>query len=213
MQMSHQEQALRHAGTALADADAAVIMMHGRGTSAESILSLSSHLPQEGVAYLAPQAANHTWYPNSGFGPIESNQPWVSSAFQVLHDLLDQIAEAGIPPEKTIVGGFSQGACLTSEFVARHARRYGGLFVLSGALMGPPDMPRSYEGSLDGTPVYITGINQDPWVSEAQMQLTADMLGKMDADVTIEIRLGSQHTVRDYEVAKVHDMISTLSGA
>ena len=208
--MNHQEQALLHAGTALADADVAVIMMHGRGASAEGILGLSAQLPQGGVAYLAPQAANHSWYPNSGFGPIESNEPWVSSAFQVLHTLLDQIAEAGIPPEKTVIGGFSQGACLSSEYVARHAWRYGGLYVLSGALMGPLDMTRSYEGSLDNTPVYFGGIDQDPWVSEAQMRMSADALQQLDADVMIEIRPGSQHTVRDYEVARVHDMISAL---
>jgi predicted esterase len=208
--MNHQNQALLQTGTALDAANVAVIMVHGRGASAESILGLAAHLPEEGVAYLAPQAANHTWYPNSGFGPLESNEPWVSSAFQVLNDLLAQIAEAGISPEKTVIGGFSQGACLSSEFVARHAQRYGGLYVLSGALMGPIDMARNYTGSLDGTPVYIGGIDQDPWVSEAHMRLSADVLGKLGGDVTIEILPGSQHTVRESEVVQLHSMIDAL---
>ncbi len=208
--MIHQNQALLAAGTALDKAQAAVVLLHGRGSSAHDILSLAAYLPQDGIAYLAPQAANHTWYPNSGFMPIEANEPYVSSAFQTLDDLLDRIETAGISAEHIALGGFSQGACLSSEYVARHAQRYGGLIVFSGALMGPLDSPRDYSGSLEGTPVYIGGCTQDPWVQEAQMRLTAEVLQQLGGSVDIDIQPGAEHTVRENDIAAARDLITAL---
>jgi predicted esterase len=207
----HQGQPVLTYGAALNDAQAAVILLHGRGSTAQNILSLASELPQEKIAYLAPQAANQTWYPNSGFIPIEANEPYVSSAFQIIADILAHVTEAGISAERIMLGGFSQGACLASEFVARHPQRYGGLFVLSGAVMGPPDAPREYAGSLDGTPVFIGGINRDPWVTEKQMRLTADVFQQLDGEVHIEIQPGTEHTVRQSEIAYVNNMITALA--
>ncbi|NDJ78973.1 MAG: alpha/beta fold hydrolase [Chloroflexi bacterium] len=204
----HDNQPVLLAGAALDDADVAVILLHGRGSSAQSILSLVDHLPQDRVAYLAPQAANHTWYPNSGFIALEANEPYVSSAFQMLADLVTGITDAGIPTNRIVLGGFSQGACLAAEFVARHPRRYGGLFVLSGALLGPPDLARQYTGTLDGTPVFIGGAGRDAWVTEQQLHLTGRELHQLGAEVRVEVQPGSEHTVRQTEIAYVNTMIA-----
>lgn len=210
-QHPHQDQAVLTAGAALDDADAAVILLHGRGSSAQNILALADQLPQPGTAYLAPQAADYTWYPQSGFLPFEANQPYLASAFQMLEDLIARITAAGIAPGRIALGGFSQGACLASEFVARHPQRYGGLFVLSGALLGPPDMTRSYDGSLDATPVYVGGADHDPWVTAAQLQLTARELEALDAAVTLDIQPGSDHTIRQNDLAQVQRIVAALT--
>ncbi len=211
-QTIHQGQPVASHGAALRDAQAAVILLHGRGSSAQSILALAAHLPQPKIAYLAPQAANNTWWPNSGFIPVESNEPYVSSAFQAVADLLARVAAAGIPAGRTLLGGFSQGACLAAEFAARNPRRYGGLFVLSGALLGPPDMLRHYAGSLDGTPVFIAGCERDPWVTERQLHLTGQVLQELGGSVQVAIQPGSEHMIRPTEVTAVSDMIVRSAG-
>jgi len=208
----HQGQPIVTYGTPLHDAEAAVILMHGRGSTAQSILTLAEHLPHESMAYLAPQAANQTWYPNSGFIPIEANEPFVSSAFQTITDLIEQITSAGITTDRIVLGGFSQGACLAAEYVARHPQGYGGLFVLSGALLGPPDMPRQYTGSLADVPVYVAGSDHDSWVTEQQLRLTGRILQDLGAAVHVEVQPGTQHTVRHTEIAYVHDMLARVSG-
>ncbi len=204
----HQSQPVITYGTALNDSQVAVILLHGRGGTAQSILGLAAQWPQENIAYLAPQASNHTRYPHSGFLPLEANEPYLSSAFQTIADRLAQITEVGIPADRVLLGGFSQGACLAAEFVARHPQRYGGLFVLSGALMGPPDIPRQYSGSLDGTPVYVAGIDRDAWVTEYQLRMTGQVLGELGGAVHVEIQPGTEHTVRQAETATVSRMIS-----
>src|SRR5436853_4381788 len=151
----HQGQPLLLAGEPLESAKAAMIMMHGRGATAEDILMLADEFKQPGFAYLAPQAAGNSWYPNSFLAPIASNEPGLSSGLAVIASLLEQLAEAGIPAERTILLGFSQGACLSLEFVARNARHYGGAAGLSGGLIGPDDTPRNYAGTLAGTPVFL----------------------------------------------------------
>jgi predicted esterase len=208
----HQGQPVLSAGTPLSEADAAVILLHGRGGMAQDILGLVNHLPQDRVTYLAPQAANRTWYPNSGFLPLEANEPYVSSAFQTLADLLARITDTGIAADKIVLGGFSQGACLAAEFVARHPQRYGGLFVLSGALMGPPDMLRQYAGSLDGTPVYVAGVDRDSWVTEHQLHLTGRVLHDLGGSVHVEVQAGAEHTIRQTEIQYVRDMLAGVGG-
>ena len=203
----HQNQTVLTYGTDLNDAQMAVILLHGRGSTAQSILGLAPHLPQEKIAYLAPQATHQTWYPNSGFIPIDANEPYVSSAFQRIADLLAQITGAGIAADKIVLGGFSQGACLVAEFVARHPLRYGGVFVFSGALMGPPDSSRAYSGSLDDTPVLVSGHDQDSWVTAKQLRLTGQVLEELGADVRVEIQPGTDHGIRQTEIAYASSMI------
>ncbi len=147
----HQEQAIARAGQRLDQAQAALILLHGRGASAADILLLAEELYQPAYAYLAPQAANNTWYPYTFLAPMQQNEPWLSSALARVGEVVALVEAAGIPAERIVLGGFSQGACLASEFMARHARRYGGLLAFSGGLIGPPGTPRAYTGSLDGT--------------------------------------------------------------
>ncbi len=209
----HQGLPVLTAGPDLSDARAAAILLHGRGASAKSMIELAELFPHTQIAYLAPQAASKTWYPYSGFDPIERNEPYVTSAFETIVDLIDDLVAAGLPFGQIVLGGFSQGACLAAEFAARNPRRYGGLILLSGALMGPPDLPRDYPGSLDGTPVVIGGAERDPWVTEAQLRLTGQVLESLGGEVDIEISSGAEHTVRESEIIRVQAMLETLAGS
>jgi predicted esterase len=199
-------------GRRLAQARAALILVHGRGATAESILSLADYLPHPDMAYLAPQAAGNTWYPYSFLAPIAQNEPWLSSALRRLEALLDEVTAAGIPAERIVFGGFSQGACLASEFVARHAQRYGGLLIFSGGVIGPPGTPRDYRGALDGTPIFIGCSDVDPHIPLARVEETAAVLAGLGGAVDKRIypRLG--HTINDDEIAAAARIVSGLGG-
>src|SRR5437763_8008303 len=204
----HQGQPVLTAGEPLDKAKAAMIMLHGRGASAEDILSLSGDLNQPGFAYLAPQAAGYTWYPNSFLAPIASNEPGLSSGLAVIASLLAKLAEAGISPEHTILLGFSQGACLSLEFAARNARRYGGLAGLSGGLIGPDGTPRDYPGSLDGTPVFLGCSDVDFHVPKQRVQQSAEVLQRLGGDVTMRLYPGMGHMVNEDEIQFVRGMMA-----
>ena len=206
----HQGQPVLTAGEPLDKAKAAMIMVHGRGASAEDILSLTPELNQPGFAYLAPQAAGYAWYPNSFLAPIASNEPGLSSGLAVIASLLEKLAEAGIPLERTIILGFSQGACLSLEFAARNARRYGGLAGLSGGLIGPDGTPRDYPGSLDGTPVFLGCSDVDPHVPKKRVELSAEVLQRLGGNVTTRLYPRMGHTVNRDEIRQVQDIMSAL---
>ena len=206
----HQGQPVLTAGEPLDKAKAAMIMVHGRGATAEDILSLTPELNQPGFAYLAPQAAGYAWYPNSFLAPIASNEPGLSSGLAVIASLLEKLAEAGIPPERTILLGFSQGACLSLEFAARNARRYGGLAGLSGGLIGPDGTPRDYPGSLDGTPVFLGCSDVDPHVPKKRVELSAEVLQRLGGNVTTRLYPRMGHTVNRDEIRQVQDIMSAL---
>src|SRR5688572_3649220 len=183
----HQDQPVLAAGKPLAEAKAAMILIHGRGATAESILTLAQEFGHPEFVYVAAQAAGNTWYPNSFLAPIESNEPWLTSALAKVAELVAQIEAAGIPAEKIILGGFSQGACLTSEFTARNARRYGGVAVLSGGVIGPPGTPRNYSGSLEGTPVFLGCSDVDFHIPVERVHETATVLKALGGQVTEQI--------------------------
>lgn len=206
----HQGQPLLVAGVPLEQARAAMLMLHGRGASAQDILSVAGELAQPGFAYLAPQAAGHTWYPNSFLAPISQNEPALSSALALVDALLVHIATAGIPPERTIVLGFSQGGCLALEYVARHARRYGGIVGWSGGLIGPDDTPRDYQGSLAGTPVFLGCSDIDPHVPRTRVDVTADILRRLGGNVTERIYPNMGHMVNQDEVAFARGMMASV---
>jgi predicted esterase len=210
----HGGQPVRTAGVPLAEAGVAMIMVHGRGASAESILTLAPALAAPGVAFLAPQAGGsqgNQWYPYTFMAPIEQNEPGISSGMRALERVLDRIGEAGIPPARTLFLGFSQGACLASEFVARHARRYGGLAVLSGALIGPDGTPRAYAGSLEGTPVFLGCSDVDSHIPARRVEESAEVLRRLGAEVTLRLYPGMGHLVNEDEIEAVRTMIA-LSG-
>jgi len=210
VQGPHQGQPVRTAGGPLDQAKAAMLMVHGRGARAEDILSLADELAQPGFAYLAPQAAENTWYPNRFTAPISSNEPWLSSALAFVGDVFNQIREAGILPERIMLLGFSQGACLTLEFAARNARPYGGLVGLSGALIGPDDTPRNYKGSLEGTPVFLGCSDVDFHVPKERVQQTAEVFRRLGGEVTERLYPNMDHTINQDEIDFVRGMMRTL---
>jgi predicted esterase len=190
-----------------------MLMLHGRGARAEDILSIADQLAQPGFAYFAPQAAENSWYPNRFLAHLADNEPWLSSALAFADDALTQIAKAGIPPERTMLLGFSQGACLTLEFTARNARRYGGVVGLSGALIGPDEMPRDYPGSLAGTPVFLGCSDVDFHVSNERVQDASRVLQHLGGSVTVRLYPNMEHTVNQDEIDFVRIMMRTLISA
>ena len=208
----HGGRPVRTAGVPLDRARAAMILVHGRGATAESILELSRVLVQEGFAFLAPQAAGGTWYPQSFLAPIAMNEPGISSGLSVIDSLVASVAAAGVPAERTMLLGFSQGGCLASEYVARHPRRLGGLAALSGGLIGPDDTPRDYPGSLDGTPVFLGCSDVDFHIPRERVELTAEVLRRMGAGVDMRLYPGMGHTVNGDEIEAVKGMMEGVIG-
>lgn len=206
----HQGQPIITAGTPLANARGAMIMLHGRGAAAQDILMLAAELNQPDFAYLAPQAANNTWYPYPFLVPVEQNEPWLSSALAMVEDALAQVATANILPERTMLLGFSQGACLTLEFVARHARRYGGVAGLTGGLIGPDGTPRDYPGSLAGTPIFIGCSDMDMHIPKARVIESETVLRKLGGAVTMRLYPNMGHTVNQDEIDFVRVMMEQI---
>jgi predicted esterase len=206
----HQNQRVVARGRPLAEAEAAMILVHGRGASAENIMDLAELLPHPDMAYLAPQAAHNTWYPYSFMNPTEQNEPYLSSALARLESLVAEVEAAGIPAEKLVLAGFSQGACLAAEFAARNARRYGGLLLFSGGLIGPPGTPRDYAGSLDGTPVFIGCSDADFHIPLERVQETTATLRRMGAAVTEKIYPGLGHTIIGDEIEQARRLLRAV---
>jgi len=206
----HQGQPVLLAGEPLARARAAMLMVHGRGATAESILTLAQELAQPGFAYAAPQAANNTWYPQSFLAPIERNEPGLSSGLSAIAEVLAQLSAAGISPGRTLLLGFSQGACLSLEFVARHARRFGGVAGLSGGLIGPDGTPRNYSGSLDGTPVFLGCSDVDFHIPKERVHHTAEVLRRLGGNVTERLYPNMGHTINQDEIDFVREMMAEL---
>ena len=210
MKGPHQGQPIASAGRPLAEAGSAMVLVHGRGATAENILTLADELGRPDLAYLAPQAAGYTWYPYSFLAPMHQNEPGLSSGLARIGEMLEQIEAAGIPPERTVLLGFSQGACLSLEFAARNPRRYGGVVGLSGGLIGPPGTPRDYAGSLAGTPVFLGCSDRDPHIPLARVEETAEVLQEMGAEVTKRIYPAMGHTVNEDEIAWIRDLLATF---
>jgi len=200
-------------GRPLGAAEAAVVMVHGRGASAESILELAGEFARPDLAYLAPQAAGSSWYPYSFLAPLERNEPGLSAGLELLGDLVAHLAAHGIPAERTVLLGFSQGACLTLEFAARQARRYGGVIALSGGLIGPPGTPRDYPGSLGGTPVFLGCSDRDPHVPRERVAESAAVFTRLGAAVTERIYPGLGHTVNADELEHARAILAGLPAA
>ena len=198
------------AGSPLGQAKTAMILVHGRGATAEDILSLGRELGRPDLAFLAPQAEGHSWYPYSFMAPMEKNEPGLSNGLALLAHLVERLGAEGIPPERTVLLGFSQGACLTLEYAARNAQRFGGVAGLSGGLIGPPETPRDYPGSFDGTPVFLGCSDRDPHIPLARVKETTEVLTRMGASVTERIYPAMGHTVNDDELERVRELLAEL---
>jgi predicted esterase len=205
----HEGQPVLATGEPLASATAALVLVHGRGSSATNILQLGAEASVPGLALLAPQAAGGSWYPLGFMEPIKSNEPWLHSALGVLAGLLEQV-EKTIPITSVGLLGFSQGACLTLEFTARNARRYGGIVGISGGLIGPDGTPRDYQGSLAGTPVFLGCSDVDPHIPLSRVMHTAEVLRSLGGDVSVQIYPGLGHEVNADEIRVVRRMVAAL---
>ncbi len=211
MQEPHQGQPMLHAGEPIDQAKAAIVMMHGRGATARDIFELVPGLMLPDFAFLAPQAAENAWYPNSFLMPIASNEPALTSALLTIETILAELGEVGIAKERIMLLGFSQGACLSLEFVARNARRYGGLVALSGGLIGPDGTPREYRGSLDGTPVFLGCSDTDPFVPKERVELSASIMQKLGGSVTAKLYPNMEHTINLDEMRIIRSMMVALT--
>src|SRR5215469_2223387 len=207
----HGSQPVRHYGLPLKDANAAMILVHGRGGSASDVLGLAGDLFSPHLAYLAPEAASHTWYPNSFLAPIAENEPWLSSALKKVNSVVDEVVAAGITREKIAIAGFSQGACLTTEFVARNPAKYGAVIVLTGGLIGPPNHRFEYKGSLGGTPVFFGSGDPDPHVPWERVKESAEIFAKMGAEVKLRRYPGRPHTISREELEEAKLLMKKLA--
>lgn len=214
----HADQPVQVHGT-LKSAEKAVILLHGRGASANSILRLSQQLPQENVVYLAPQAANRTWYPNSFLAPVEQNEPGRTSGLNKISVLVQQIQDAGITTENVFIASFSQGACLATEYAARRiapesaARteisdgESGGILGFSGGLIGETINMEEFTGDMNGTPVFLGCSDADPHIPLERVNETAAVFNSLNADVEKRIYEGMGHTINEEEIAYFKNLL------
>jgi predicted esterase len=202
-------QRIVQAGEPLASARAAMILLHGRGATAEDIMTIASEVQAPGWAYLAPQAAGSAWYPNPFTAPLESNEPYLSAALDMITSLIERV-EPTVPAQRIVLLGFSQGGCVTLEWAARHARRYGAVVGLSAGLIGPEGTPRHYPGSFESTPAFLGCSDVDPYVQKQRVEEAADVLRRMEADVDVRFYPGMPHTVNEDELAAIRDIIASI---
>ena len=207
----HAEPRVVEAGVMLGQGPAAVIMVHGRNAGPANILDLVPRLARPTLTYLAPAAANRTWYPHSFMAEIASNEPGLSSGLGVLESLVARILAAGIPRSRIVLLGFSQGACLTAEFAVRHASRFGGVVVFSGGVVGPPGTRWDSAARFDGTPVFLGCSDRDSHVPESRVTESAELFSRMGADVTKRIYPGMGHLVNDDEIAYAQGLLDAVS--
>jgi len=201
------------AGKPIDKATKALVMIHGRGGSAEDILTLAEHLPVKDFALLAPEATGNSWYPYSFMAPVTNNEPGLSSALKLLKGIVDEIESNGIAKENIYFLGFSQGACLTLEFVARNAARYGGVAAFTGGLIGVAINTDNYKGDFLNTPVFIGTSDPDPHVPVERVNASAAVLENMHAAVTKKIYKNMGHTITQEEITGVNEIIFNTTAA
>ena len=209
----HAGQPVVATGAPLDRARGAVIMVHGRNAEPRNILDLVPALARPDLAYLAPAASGRTWYPQSFLAPRDQNEPGVSSGLSVLGALVTQLAAAGIPQERVVLLGFSQGGCLSSQFAVEHAGRYGGLILFSGGLIGAPGTTWDFPGSFDGTPVFLGCSDVDSHVPAARVRESAAVFERMGARVDMRLYPGMGHLVNEEEVKAAREILGGIAGA
>lgn len=195
------------AGKSLKEAEKVLIMVHGRGANARDILGLASHLNVSGYALIAPEATNSTWYPHSFLANPEQNEPWLSSALDLLNEMVKDVKKQGVTAENIYFLGFSQGACLALEFVARNAQKFGGIAAFTGGLIGDKINRENYSGNFNGTPIFIGTGNPDPHVPIERVNESVGILEKMDAKVHLQVHEGRPHTISPDEIKEANRVI------
>jgi predicted esterase len=204
----HAGQPVGRSGPSPCDARLVAILVHGRGASAEDILGLAGDFTATDIAYVAPQAAGGTWYPYRFLAPLYQNEPWLGSALRVIETLLEEARQQGVPSERVALMGFSQGACLALEFVARHAQRYAAVAAFSGGLIGPPGTPRNYAGAFEATPIFIGCSDMDPHIPLDRVRESAAVFRRMGASVDERIYPRMAHTIVPDEIGAVDAMLA-----
>lgn len=199
-------------GVPLPDASKALILLHGRGASAESMLSLSEHIDMPGTAFLAPQATNRSWYPYSFLAPPAENQPALDSALNVIDDLVKEIFDQGITLDNVYFLGFSQGACLSLEYAGRYAAGYGGVVAFTGGLIGDTVLKSNYIGNFKDTPILITTGDPDPHVPLSRVEESVEILDALNASVTLKVYKGRQHTIQTEEIELAQKLVFNKNG-
>jgi phospholipase/carboxylesterase len=184
-----------------------LVMLHGRGGSAQDILSLSSALNVKDFTLIAPQATNNSWYPNSFLAPPAQNEPWLSSALEILKSLLVELHDQSIDSDRIYFMGFSQGACLVLEFVARNATKYGGIAAFTGGLIGDKIYGENYKGDFEGTPVFIGTSDPDSHVPVERVYATTNILKNMNADVHEKVYHNMGHTIIQDEIENANKLV------
>jgi predicted esterase len=210
MENMHHGQPLLTVGETVENARTAMIMLHGRGAGADDIISLHHEFVENGMIYLAPQAAQNSWYPYRFIESIEANEPWLTSALQIVDDLVEKVIKKGISREKLIILGFSQGACLALEYSIRNAEKYGGVIGLSGGLIGPPGTEWNYSGSLENTPVFLGCSDKDFHIPKERVIESAEILEQKGADVSMKLYPDLGHTINQDEIETIRRIITKL---
>jgi predicted esterase len=203
----HQDQPVYQTGVKLDQAQSAMILIHGRGATAQDILTLTSELEAPDFAFLAPQADGYTWYPYRFLEPVERNEPGISSGLQVIGDLIEQLNDHDIPAEHIFLLGFSQGACLALEYAARHPQRYGGIIGLSGGLIGPQISLKDYSGSLKQAPVFLGCSDIDPHIPRERVEESATIFRNLNGQVTLRLYPGMGHSINQDEIDIIQQMV------
>lgn len=209
----HDGQPVLVAGPPLGEAPLSAVLLHGRGATAESILDLAVAIDHPRVTWLAPQARGNTWYPNRFLAPLESNEPWLSSALAGVADLVAQITAAGVAGSRVALMGFSQGACLALESLVRNPGLAGGAAGLSGGLIGPPGTVWADRGRLDGVPAFLGCSDVDFHIPKQRVLESAEVLRSRGADVTAILYPGMDHTVNDDELEHVRRLLDRIGAS
>ncbi|ODN70341.1 alpha/beta hydrolase [Methylobrevis pamukkalensis] len=208
----HAGQTISRAGAALDTARIAMVLVHGRGASAADILGLAEAFGRDDVAYFAPQATHHTWYPQRFLVPTAHNQPYLDSALSVIGKLTDDIIAGGIPAERIVLAGFSQGACLAQEYAIRTPRRWGGVVGLSGGLIGSDAEISGHQGSMEGTPVILGCSDVDAHIPLGRVIASGEAFDRLGAEVTVRIFPGMGHMVNIEEIGMVRELLRGIAG-
>lgn len=200
-------------GQVIDRASHAAILVHGRGQDPSFMVDVAKRLDLPDLAYLLPQAAGGTWYPERFMAPLPANEPWLGYAIDRCVSLMADLEDRGFPADRTALVGFSQGACLLAEYVIRNPRRYGAVALLTGGFIGPPTHQRTVTGHLAGTPAYLGSSRHDDWVPISRVLETAELLRQMGADVTQSVHENTEHTVTEQQVAETHAVLQALLGS
>ncbi|NBB90925.1 MAG: phospholipase [Spirochaetes bacterium] len=206
----HQQQPIRHAGQPVEHAEGAMILLHGKGASADNLVDLSELLDCDRISYLAPQAENGVWFPRGVADPISRNQPHVSASLELIDGIVKALAEAGVPRERIVLMGFCQGACLALEYVLHRPGRYGGVYALSGALLGEDSRLSRHKGDLQRTPVFLGSSDIDFMVPRTRLLDTAELMRGLNAEVSERLYPGMPHTINREEVDLIRDGLLDL---